>query len=500
MAEVAVDRPEQDNGDEKGVLDFLANYMINENFVNRPSRFDQPLSNRNIQPNNTDLLNELFKPVPNTPLLSSPFYGYETSSVHSSYTNFHSLSNANVDFNDYSDVMGLKFNLSYYTKVYLGTNAHSSNYSSEIKGYTFDRYVESLGHCAFYGDSDKCIPEDENGDLIYTPKNNGEIMYPGVRYIADNIIVFEMPPTQKHFSYIEAMREHRITPDAKEHYLPVPWQVYVAVFDQNTMRVSHVAMYFSDSPLSSFGQQLYLPPLLNFYSNGNLCRPTFATMEDYEKYPNTINGVIASSYDWVWNSGFNFDITETMSEFIVSNRWLKLKEFSTLSESNKKSVCDTLSSVRYSSNSLNTGAVSALLTLWESVPITNILQCQWISFSKEEAFFSHSIRSYIEHNFDTVSDWVMTNYKLELIGDFESEEDSEDYNTDTQITVSGICENSNYYRHAIDLLRSRKTTLFDAYLISSKFVNQYKSRSTSHDKFNEFLHEHSNYMTQLVFS
>jgi hypothetical protein len=148
-----------------------------------------------------------------------------------------------------------------------------------------------------------------------------ELIFPGLKYIYKNHIVYERPPTYKlincYSSYLE-----QIDGSTKLHsyYIPIPWQLYIAEFDDSTNRVTNVRMYFMNSPLYSEDQILYLPPILNFYVNGQLCRPFFSSLDDIEKYTPDISGIISSSYDWVWASNFNLDLTETISSIYSQNK------------------------------------------------------------------------------------------------------------------------------------------------------------------------------------
>ena len=50
-------------------------------------------------------------------------------------------------------------------------------------------------------------------------------------------------------------------------------------------------------------------------------------MEDIEKYPKDLSGIIASAYDWIWNSGFNFDITESISFFLHTKKYEQFEKY-----------------------------------------------------------------------------------------------------------------------------------------------------------------------------
>ena len=42
----------------------------------------------------------------------------------------------------------------------------------------------------------------------------------------------------------------------------------------------------------------------------------YESMEDIDGYSKDLSGVIASAYDWIWNSGFNHDLTENFYHVI----------------------------------------------------------------------------------------------------------------------------------------------------------------------------------------
>jgi hypothetical protein len=76
-------------------------------------------------------------------------------------------------------------------------------------------------------------------------------------------------------------------------------------------------MYYNKKPISQngFEEPVFLPVLPNFYSNGLLCRPFYASADDINMYSKDISGVIAAAYDSVWNSGWNTDLVDTIIDF-----------------------------------------------------------------------------------------------------------------------------------------------------------------------------------------
>ncbi len=216
---------------------------------------------------------------------------------------------------------------------------------------------------------------------------DGSPYFPGVRFLAPGIVVFERPPT---YQIIDLDHDYRdnINDDtnSSQYYIPIPWQVYVCIYNPTDMRLHSVKMFFANSFLSDADQTVYCPPLFNFYSNGNLCRPFFASMEDIEKYPQDINGIIASAYDWVWNSGFNFDITENIAQFLSSK---KFEQFEPWAETKApKSVQFLVDNPIYGLPRLtHKSYFQSLFKCWESVPLDQISNIVWSNYTKAEFYY-----------------------------------------------------------------------------------------------------------------
>lgn len=297
--------------------------------------------------------------------------------------------------------------------------------------------------------------EDENYDLLI----------PGLRYIGKNYLIFEMPPTQKVVNYKEAYREDSSVTN-HEFYIPVPWQVYIAIFDPDTMRLLSVQMYFSNTPLTSFEQQLYLSPMLNFYSSGMLCRPFFETIEDIEKYPKNITGVFASAYDWVWNSGYNFDIVEPIAEFICSPQF---DYFTTLlpDTSQNKILIDALKRVKTPSNRLPPVYVHTFFSLWQQLSLYQVTTLQWTPFSIYSDFFNTPDNEY----YDTESfENFLNEYGFTLVEEYDEDHDPDD----DYITAEDVLHHPDYRRQVRKKLYSSETTLLDALKVSERFMSDHR--------------------------
>lgn len=178
--------------------------------------------------------------------------------------------------------------------------------------------------------------------INYSTVNSG-LLPPGVKFMIPGFVVFERPPTMKLIQYIDHSVENihhfeeygeaepeydeygdpiesdSLTEDdmkINSYYVPVPWQLYMVTYSLEPSSLYHttsVNMFFMNGPLASEDTILYSPYVFNFYSNGLLCSPMFSDYEEINRYPKNITGVISSAYDWVWNTGFNRDLTDCVS-------------------------------------------------------------------------------------------------------------------------------------------------------------------------------------------
>lgn len=303
----------------------------------------------------------------------------------------------------YDHTNGNIFDVNYYMSL----SANSMNY---YKDQNFDPSIDHKHYSdhfmkLFSIPFDSYIPELVSNPGVQIPFEN-DFVFPGIRYISDNFVIFELPPGMRHISYQEQYRDYADGKNYKEFYIPVPWQIYVAQFSPEKRLVS-VQMYFSKTPLYSMDQVVYCPPMFNFYSNGMLCRPFFESMEDYEKYPKTISGVVASAFDWIWNSGFNLDIVETLYEFIQSKNYLSLAEQATNKDiSNHLAFLNSVENHSfYNSHGINASVslelISSIFKIWQEVPIENILNVNWNPFCVSGSFFHHGTSHYVSQFFSS---------------------------------------------------------------------------------------------------
>lgn len=147
------------------------------------------------------------------------------------------------------------------------------------------------------------------------------IMPPGVLNVNNFSVIYERPPQFQNIQVIPQTVDNINYKNSDIHIyrLPIPWQLYICTYSVYNGRYypNSVSMFFMNSSLTNsdiLNHRVYLPTLPNFYTSALLCNPMFASMEDIERYDNNISGVIQASYDWIWNSGTNLDLTMTMVE------------------------------------------------------------------------------------------------------------------------------------------------------------------------------------------
>lgn len=264
--------------------------------------------------------------------------------------------------------------------------------------------------------------------------------FPGVRFISSGIVVFERPPT---YQIIDIDNDYRESindeTSSSQYYVPIPWQVYVCIYNPEDMRLNSVKMFFAKSYLSDIDQEVFCPPMFNFYSNGSLCRPFFPSMDDIEKYSQDINGVIASAYDWVWNSGFNFDITENIAQFLSSK---KFEEFAPWAESKApKSIQYLRDHTIYGLPRItHRSYIESFFRCWESVPLEEVSSIQWSNYTDAE-FYYQEINN-LSSNF--LYEYISSNNIL-ICEDYDEDID-EDYEHECEdcMTEDAVRESDDY--------------------------------------------------------
>jgi len=218
---------------------------------------------------------------------------------------------------------------------------------------------------------------------------NTGIMPPGVLYVSDSIVIYEKPPTYQNIFVapytIDGMPSVLREQNQNLFRIPIPWQIYIARYYTNpetgSLYTTSVNMYFMDSQLTNVDQILYLPPLSNFYSDGSLCRPFFSSMDDVERYPNNIAGIIESSYDWIWSGGSNLDLTQAVVQFYIQSANASSRDLDYFTSKNSliHQAFNHNKIPRFSPNSYYTDYAhySIYLKFWENISIDNITSYFW---------------------------------------------------------------------------------------------------------------------------
>lgn len=297
------------------------------------------------------------------------------------------------------------------------------------------------------------------------------LIFPGIRHIAENFIVFEMPPAHRHVSYQEAYRDTSTGFHYREFYIPIPWQIYIATFTDD-MRLASVQMYFSKTPLYSFDQSLYVAPIFNFYSDGTLCRPFFEKMEDIEKYSKDYSGIMASAFDWIWNSGFNWDITENISEYLFTKKFLSMKPFVNL---DTQSIIDHMAKSSYPTNGASSpDQTRQLFAIWQQVSLEDILQVDWNAFCIHEDFNHLSYMQYATEQLSSLVFDYAEKQGCSLVTEYESEEDAEN---EEIITYDEIFNDSKLRRLFHQGILNYNSTFYNAYEKACRHVSKFNAKS-----------------------
>jgi len=228
------------------------------------------------------------------------------------------------------------------------------------------------------------------------------IFTPGLLYIDNNFLVFEKPPTYKNIFFKPQLVSQIEQNSESVHYvIPIPWQTYIVSYDSyedegvKQYYIKDVYMYFSNHAITSFSDDLYLPPLPNFYSNGLLCRPMISNMDEIKPPKNNAEGIVSQAYEWVWNSGTNVDLTESC---LLHTLYLNHNSY----ENNPDTKYVYESSVKYhihpynylSSYYADSNMILKMLKHWETIDIQDICNYSWpIPTSKD---YRHSIKDHLE--------------------------------------------------------------------------------------------------------
>ena len=201
------------------------------------------------------------------------------------------------------------------------------------------------------------------------------ILPPAVKYHVPGIIVFERPPSYQMVQYAPtSMGEISEDTEIKTYRIAIPWQLYIVSYNSDYFLCNNVKMFFMNSSLNFIDQPLYMPTLPNFYTNGSLCRPMYASMAEVDGYAKNLSGILSSAYDWVWNSGFNHDLTENLHHLA------KIQKTPFV-------LAESCSFNSWSHNyRISPENVSLILNKWQSIDMSDILKLQWPNPSLTTSF------------------------------------------------------------------------------------------------------------------
>lgn len=268
------------------------------------------------------------------------------------------------------------------------------------------------------------------------------LLPPGVRYIGKNYVVFERPPTYQNVFYVpqrvEDMHGDGSEDSDSDYYdedfnpldhqityrLPLPWQLYIATFDDSYLCAS-VHMYFMNTSLFSTDQIMGAPTIPNFFSNALLCRPMFDTMIEIDRYDKNIKGVIESAYDWVWNNGTNNDLNETIVQLFVQQPNHPI--IANISEDRRRYFLNN------TSHYFEAGKVQTFLSSWESLSIPDILDSVWPNPSTGTHFSLSPTSSPLPDNYsELLHDWLTDVFTEDGIASYDADDisdmiDNDDY-------------------------------------------------------------------------
>lgn len=221
---------------------------------------------------------------------------------------------------------------------------------------------------------------------------DSNLLPPAIKYSFPGLAVFERPPSYQMVQYIPAS-----VWDITEKHEPIvfriaiPWQLYIIFYDPINFYCTSIKMFFMQASLNSTDQRLFLPPMPNFFTNGGLCRPMFPSMDDVNGYSKDLAGVIASAYDWIWNSGFNHDLSESVAQFKMQH-------------TPKEIISDT--AVQELSGSaggfgkhINQTYLIRAFRVWEKIDIKDILNIIWPNPSLSQNF-EGDVQYYQEYDSD----------------------------------------------------------------------------------------------------
>jgi len=269
-------------------------------------------------------------------------------------------------------------NFNYISSSYRSFSFNHPNYEDTI-GY--DCYRNSLSVNSLFVD---ISPELISPVITYLNKSNDNsllhfdtgILPPGLIHIDNKVVIFERPPTYNNIQVIPAVIDN-IDYDNSNNYiyrLPIPWTVYFVSYSvfNGVHYPNQIAMYFMSHSLQGAdfsSSRLYLPPLLNFYNNATLCNPMFDSMEEINRYDNSVSGVVNAAYNWIWNSGSNLDLTMNIAECIF--------QIARRSEFSANPFYTVSLPINPFTFYIDYSVISHVFSIWEKISLNDISSIPW---------------------------------------------------------------------------------------------------------------------------
>lgn len=235
---------------------------------------------------------------------------------------------------------------------------------------------------SYYSEKHKLKNEYFITQLLNSKKNQislkSSLLPLAVRYSFPGLVIFERPPTYQVVQYIPtSVSEIKDNHEPQIYRIAIPWQLYIISYDPINFYCTSVKMFFTQSSLHSTDQVLFMAPIPNFFTNSMLCRPMYADMDDVERYSKDLSGIIASAYDWIWNSGFNHDLSENVCHLRLQNKPVEITSDPAVNEAAMH---------HGHSRSVTSVYLHRVLKAWEKIDINNILNIVWPNPSLSQHF------------------------------------------------------------------------------------------------------------------
>lgn len=307
----------------------------------------------------------------------------------------------------------------YATSITAQTNGQAFNrlvHNGDLHYWANQRLMDEMDQSEnIHNHPDLVKPLTPLNDLMLTLTNKHQvltkdtgIMPPGLLYLSDNYIVFERPPAYQNIQVISAFldeinyRKHNIV----TMRLPIPWQVYIVNYVDNgngDLYCGNVKMYFTNGPIQTLDDPVFLAPLNNFYGSGDLCRPMYDSIDDIERFPKNVAGVMQAAFDWIWNSGTNIDLTIAIVQMFnqFGSTMYDNTLFSYASEHQRIIFNNLAKSITFSTYYCAFTHQQMLFEVWENLSLDQVISLRWPNPMPNRTYYS-DIRDSVELHYEAV--------------------------------------------------------------------------------------------------